>query len=838
MAKALAAEIATEGKPIPARQTACLFLKNTLNAKSQGPQRDMHERWKTLDAGTRKFVKDNLLAAIRTPEPGIARLAAAAAAEVACVELPFQEWPEFMGAMTEAMNAPNIPECTKLASLECLGFTCERIDEVQAMIPDVPELRDETVNSMLTTIVQGVQPDKSDPMRLAALNALNKSLAFVHKNMEVPAERDFIVKNAICGAAQSSDSRLRELAFQCLDVVAELYYDKIQEYMTEIFRLTSNAIKNDSEEEVKMAAIDFWSTISMTEESLLEEEQRFLEEGRFLDRPPCKKYIESALQPLTPLLLETLSQQKEEMDEDDYDLRQAGAYCLEVMSVTVGALIVPLVVPFVQQYITSDNWRMRDAAIKAFSCIMEGPTTSVIGQYVNQAIPVLMGAFSDNHEMVRDSATLCISSICKLHVAAIQPDQVHLIVQGLLTKLQESPRLARGACSAIFNLSKSMKSTTDIAETNVLSAPMLPLMQALLATMDRTDAEQSNLRISAMAAAAELISASARDVQPILRDLLPVITQRMDAAFKMEVLSSDDRENQAQQLASLSDLVMALFQRLEKVDVMPHTDRVMEMLLQVLQVPNSNCHEEAFLCVGAVATSLEQDFMKYVQVFMPFLINGLRSFQSQSLCIVSVGVVVDLCSAVGPQIQPYCDQIMQAMTDCLKDSSAHRDTKPVVFSAFGDIAMAICAAFEPYLQVATMLLMQAASAPITSPEDDEFVEFINRLRKSVLDAYTGIIMGLADGKALHLFIPNIASIMQFLEFLSTPDSYKDDECLQKAVGLVGDIAQQMGASAQIKQQLNQPFISSLIREANASGSDGTREIAVWSQGILQQMISV
>lgn len=34
--------------------------------------------------------------------------------------------------------------------------------------------------------------------------------------------------------------------------------------------------------------------------------------------------------------------------------------------------IIPHVVPFVQEHITSPNWRFRDAAVMSFGCIMEG----------------------------------------------------------------------------------------------------------------------------------------------------------------------------------------------------------------------------------------------------------------------------------------------------------------------------------------------------------------------------------------------------------------------------------------------------------------------------------
>lgn len=227
----------------------------------------------------------------------------------------------------------------------------------------------------------------------------------------------------------------------------------------------------------------------------------------------------------------------------------------------------------------------------------------------------------------------------------------------------------------------------------------------------------------------------------------------------------------------------------------------------------------------------------YLPTLMPYLVRGLRSFQELQLCVVSVGVVVDICAAVAEQIQPYCDDIMGALMDCLRDGTAHRETKPSVFSCFGDIAMAIRAAFEPYLQVSTMLLMQAAQAPIV-PDDDDLVDFINRLRLSILDAYTGIIIGLADGQALHLIATHVEAILRFLQYLAAPESYKDDPCLQRAVALIGDIAQHMGQEQQIRQQINQPFVSDLVQQASTSSEQPTREIAQWATGEVQKVISV
>ena len=218
-----------------------------------------------------------------------------------------------------------------------------------------------------------------------------------------------------------------------------------------------------------------------------------------------------------------------------------------------------------------------------------------------------MAAFAHPHETVRDSATNCVASICKLHVESVAPDQIYIILEGLMAKLKEHSRLAGRACSAIFNVSSSLKSM-DVPETNLLSRQMLPLMTGLLGAMDRPDAVETNLRVAAMAAAAELVTASASDVHNILKELLPDIVTRTERALRMECLSNKDKEKKDQMLGLLFGLVTALFQKLGKEDVLPHADRVMTAMLQIVQDTNSNCVEEAFLSIGSISTKLENDF--------------------------------------------------------------------------------------------------------------------------------------------------------------------------------------------------------------------------------------
>jgi len=214
---------------------------------------------------------------------------------------------------------------------------------------------------------------------------------------------------------------------------------------------------------------------------------------------------------------------------------------------------------------------------------------------------------------------------------------------------------------------------------------------------------------------------------------------------------------------------------------------------------------------------------KYLPAFMPLLLTGLRSFQAQSLCTVSVSVVVYICSAVKGQIQPYCDDIMRTLMECLKDDSVHREVKPIVVSCFGKIAMVIGGAYEPYLQHSIMLLTQAA-AQQAPPDNEDLVLFINSLRLSIFDAYAGIFLGLADGNALHLFMPTLPGILQFLELLASGNSNKDEDVLRNAIVLIGHMAQTLGNEPQVGQQINQPFVAQLIQEALSSNDESLRNL--------------
>ncbi len=64
--------------------------------------------------------------------------------------------------------------------------------------------------------------------------------------------------------------------------------------------------------------------------------------------------------------------------------------------------------------------------------------------------------------------------------------------------------------------------------------------------------------------------------------------------------------------------------------------------------------------------------------------------------------------------------------------------------------MAIEEGFIPFLSTIMSILQQASEVTIDEYADEEFVEYINSLRESILEAYTGIIQVVSDHDNLNI----------------------------------------------------------------------------------------
>jgi importin subunit beta-1 len=110
-----------------------------------------------------------------------------------------------------------------------------------------------------------------------------------------------------------------------------------------------------------------------------------------------------------------------------------------------------------------------------------------------------------------------------------------------------------------------------------------------------------------------------------------------------------------------------------------------------------------------ISAALETNFSVYIPVFLPYLYPALKQHEDTQLCMVAVGLIGDICRALGEQSGQYSAPFMTVLLENLQSEILNRNVKISILSCFGDIALAIGPAFAPYLQTTMDVLRQAGA---------------------------------------------------------------------------------------------------------------------------------
>lgn len=760
----LSVELANDEKPTESRRLAGIVLKNCLDAKDAGTKERLAQQWMLMDISIKSQIKDFLLRTLASPVPEARHTSAQVIAKIASIEIPRKQWPDLIGILLKNMTLKENPAGLRQATLETLGYVCEEISH--------RDLEQSEVNDVLTAVVQGMNlAENNAEVRLAATKALYNALDFAETNFQNEMERNYIMK-MVCETAISKEVEIRQAAFECLVSIASTYYEVLEPYMQHLFELTSNAVKGD-EEAVALQAIEFWSSICDEEIEL----QEFESDNSAESGPPHSSFIEKALSSLVPMLLETLLKQEEDQDQDDsiWNVSMAGGTCLGLVARTVGDSILPLVMPFVEANILKPDWHGREAATFAFGSILEGPTLEKLSLLVQSGLDFLLRAMRDENNHVKDTTAWTLSRIFELlHSPAagysvISSENLQRIVEVLVESIRDAPNVAEKVCGAIYYLAQGYE---DAGTSSSLLTPFVPaIIECLLTTANRTDGG-SKLRSSAYETLNEVVRCSnIAETSQIIVQLLPVIMNKLGQTVELQIVSLDDREKQGDLQASLCGVLQVIIQKLSSVDgtrpmILQAADQIMVLFLKVFACRSSTVHEEAMLAIGSLAYATGPEFEKYMEEFYKYLEMGLQNFEEYQVCAITVGVVGDICRALDDKILPYCDRIMNLLVKDLSSEELHRSVKPPIFSCFGDIALAIGEHFEKYVPYALQMMQGAAElCSRMDTSDDELLEYANQLKRSIFEAYSGILQGFKSTKS-EIMLPYAKHLLQFIELVS------------------------------------------------------------------------
>jgi len=812
------------------RQQAGVQLKNFLYTNDEALRTQYEERWISMPEDLRTYTKNNVLNTLGTE--GFRPSAAAQCIQlIAMAELPRGLWPELIGKVVTNVTTPGSTEIMKESSLSTIGYICQDVDS---------RCLEDKSNDILTAIVHGMKRDEpSTHVKLAATNAMLNSLEFTRSNFEKDSERHYIMQ-VVCEGTQCEDIQVKVAAMQCLVKIMSLYYQYMEAYMGQaLFAITLEAMKSEADE-VSLQGIEFWSNVCDEEVDLQIEASEANETGR----PPeqvSRFYAKGALQFLVPVLMQILTKQEDFDDEDDWNPCKAAGVCMMLLATCTEDDIVPHVLPFVKDNIKHENWRFRDASLMSFGAILEGPDPSNLKPLVEQAMPMLIELMKDNSVVVKDTAAWTIGRVCELiPEAAINQTTLVALLGAMVEGLEQEPRVASNVCWGFTSLAEAAYEQADVSEddetpqTYSLSPFFGPIVEKLLWTTDRQDAATANLRSAAYEALMEMIKNSPKDCYDTVQKTTVIILERLQQVLQMEthIQNQSDRVQFNDLQSLLCATLQSVLRKVDPVHAPQISDPIMTALLQMCQTSSTTrtggVQEDALMAVGTLVEVLGEGFQKYMEAFKPFLLMGLKNTAEYQVCHAAVGLVGDICRALGQKITGISDEIMEVLLGNLGNNSVHRTVKPQILSVFGDIALAIGPEFRKYLELVLQTLMQASQAQVDR-SDFDMIDYLNDLREGCLEAYTGIIQGLKSDNGpspdLVLVQPHVAYIIQFITVVAQ-DSEHSDTNIAASAGLIGDLCSAYGRD--IVALLDVEPISDLLTQGRRSKTTKTKTLSTWA----------
>eukprot|EP00834_Sanchytrium_tribonematis_P001066 NODE_23_length_42016_cov_0.755803.p4 type:complete len:719 gc:universal NODE_23_length_42016_cov_0.755803:7958-5802(-) len=651
----------------------CLLLKNICEKRS------------TEILGTnveiRNSIHENLLELLESS------MAPIAISSMAAVEI--ESW-LVVPRLMQIIQSPN-SDSKKANALSSIGYICEKVDS---------EYLKAYANPILTAVIYGANHD-SIKVKKASIAALNNSLAFVKDNFQVEGERNYIMET-VCTCCIYKDSEVRTVAFECLVKIMTIYYEFMEPYMKNALSgLTTAAMQygvTHKDEQVALQAIEFWSTICDEEINITQYQDKQM-----------MNFAKTHLKDVVPILTWLLTN-CEDVDKDEWCIYTSAVNCLTLFAQLLKNDLANEVIPFIESNIVQNDWILKEGAVTAFGCILDGPDPEYIGHLVNSALPILIGLVGCESAGVRESCVWVLGSICDKLLNYVHPDHFASIVsafeQGL--ELEEPVKLL--SCIGLGNFIANKPPTSSLVISK-LSGRLL-----IMAGVP-TPQEPSRVRRAATETLESFILNSPDCERGVIENIgsqaLSSFTNTSNIAIQSNAI--------IEHLENMGCIVERVVARIDNLEI-----SLVDNIMQTLMGAFTKIPEDCLRIMGTIVLVMGDKFMRYLNTLKSHISSSLNQQTSPSLLRNAIFLLSDIAKMNGSSV--FFSEFIEPLFQLLTSQSVEKSVKPVILTCLGDFAAAMGSSFEPYLQNIASILTTASTVIDASDSD-----FTLELRQATAD---------------------------------------------------------------------------------------------------------
>ena len=200
-------------------------------------------------------------------------------------------------------------------------------------------------------------------------------------------------------------------------------------------------------------------------------------------------------------------------------------------------------------------------------------------------------------------------------------------------------------------------------------------------------------------------------------------------------------------------------------------------------------YDEGLTLLGCISLFTKKNFDKYMQIISPYLINGLKSLNSPSICKNSIFCLSDIIRALEDE-NKYINDYLPLILDILSSDNIDQNLKPHCFNIISDIFLN-CPndAFKSFNNIMKVIggAIQATQIIFDENSEQETCSYFISLREHILESLTCIFSAVKDIKKTAEFIPYVNTIMKYINFIANDDFACSTIIMQDGLFLISDL---------------------------------------------------
>ena len=810
----LSKRISTEQENVQVRQVSATVIKTAVNSPKYV------EEWFKLSDDIKKAIKDNVLSTLASNNVNVRKAAALALAAICKIEIPKGQWLNIFDVLSN--TAQNTDLNIQLSSLKALEYIYEEIKP-----GDIPNV---TVAQLLNTYYSLLTKDNINPqLAINTLYSILKFLPFIYDFIKDDSSKikfyDLIEK-----FIRNGNEEIRNITLQIFLDIGKLYYDSLQNYIEKIFKFSEIIIENDVESN-KILAMEIWYNIGLEEDYRKNEIKNLKRQSH--------NYLQTYNQKLGNLGLKYIVTENYDYKDEDSAISSASYRLLLIMSRCCEYSFLQNMINYIGANVNSTTEKLKYSALNVFRAIVCTTHRNEFYDVVKSSLPMVSQILLLNNAppYFQILCAKIIKSITHNFHEELINDTIYfdkMITLYLELFKVSSKEVLYILIISLNNLVKNVQ-WTENDQTNILSKYMQRLCDPLINIVQNISFydKENNIISVAFYLLGTLGERSALDIKIQMTNLFTLLANMFQKTLEITGFPSEEVRNNYQEYltACLTGFLTT---------GMADKNTAAVLLKNILESfeKRKGLYDEGITLIGAISLFTNKDFNAVVPLISPYLIRGLNSHDTPSICKASIYCLSDIVRGL-ESYNTYVNDYLPLIMNILSNNNIDQACKPLCFNIISDLFM-YCPneAFKSFDNIMKVIggAIEATQVTFNENSDQDTCRYFTVLREHILEAITCVFSAVKDIQKTKEFIPYVKNIVNYINIVGN-DYANSTEIINSGLCLIADLCTSYGHDIKplLDTKLIQEMFNKVDNDSSLAKNMTLKEGIIWAKNAINSI---